>query len=91
MQGPCDLGQLNFTSSKWEEIRDMVVRAPSAIRLSYAEKKIKKSFTRPGWSDEETQQGPDLLMLFKTLKRARTSDERERWERDLPRLVKEIL
>ena len=46
-----------------------------------------KSFVIPGWLDKETLQGPDVLLLFRTLKRKHSVDERDKWITDLPSFI----
>ena len=68
MQKARDLGWLNIDAATYDDYRGMVVRAPSVIYQSYTRKNNKESFTRPGWLDEATLQGPDTLKMFETLK-----------------------
>lgn len=75
-----DKGLVDFDSATLSEIRALVVRTPKAIAMSYSESSVMRSFTRPGWRDEETMQGPDTIRMFGSLKRAYTVEERQKWE-----------
>ena len=48
------------------------------------------SFVKPGWLDRETLQGPNVLQIFRTLKRKYSTAERIKWTADLPIFIKEM-
>ena len=68
----------------------MACRLPSVIRIAYTKRKVIESFVRPGWTNKKTLQRPDIIKLFSTLKRDWSSDERDKWECDIPGMIKDF-
>ena len=68
-----------------------VLCTPTAIKRAYTEKEILRSFILGGNLDEESRSAVDLIIVFNTLKRLWKIEDRERWIKDLPHLVKTML
>lgn len=63
---------------------------PDVIRIIYHENGDMKNFIIPGWLDKETLQGPDVIQIFCTLKQKYTTEEFNKWIRDLPVFIQDI-
>jgi hypothetical protein len=85
-----DEGKINLPSWKVQELRAAVARTPDVYRIVYHEKGVMKSFVIPGWLDSETLQGPDVLVIFRTLKRKYSVVERNKWIADLPTFIQDM-
>ena len=80
-------GKIDFNSKTPREMLGMAVHAPSVLQYLYNERSILCSYAHPGWIDDKTQQGPDLLNLFSTLKREFTVKEKNKWIDDQLQLI----
>ena len=85
-----DKGKLNLASHKLQELRAAVSRTPDVIRIVYHENGVIKCFVIPGWLDKETFQGPNILEMFRTLKRKYITEECNKWTRDLPVFIQDM-
>ena len=83
-------GRLNLPAHKVQEARATVSRAADVHRIVYYEKGNLRSFVIPGWLDSKTLQGPDVLVMLKTLKRKYSAEEKNKWISDLPIFIQEM-
>lgn len=91
LQGLTDTGRIKIDSKKFREICGMVARIASAVAIANTEKKVIDGFIGPGWTDRQTGQGPDIFAMFGSYKKKWTPEQRAKWLKDLPKLVKTML
>jgi hypothetical protein len=85
-----DKGDLLIAATKYDCICWIAAIYNSITYKSFDRKSIVQSFQIPGWVCNK-QIGVDLEAVYNTFKGLRTIEMREKWDQDLPRLIKDVL
>jgi len=85
-----DLGNLVITSEKRDYIVELTSKYPTICGKSFDEHKMINSFQDPGWVDSN-QQGVDIDQMYLSYKGKRTPEMTEKWDRDMPEFIKDML
>ena len=85
-----DEGKLILSAPKAKMVIGCVIRLPQVLQKSYDEKGIVDSFVIPGITDKHCG-APDMDKLYNTYKIYYSVKEREKWDADMPDLVREVL